>query len=81
MFYSRQVFLQINCWIDPQFDLRVEEWGLVQKDTGMHPILMDMPPALAELSGVYIIEWLLILFPPLPLIFFPIMRRVALQNL
>ena len=36
MFYSRQVFLQINCWIDPQFDLRVEEWGLVQKDTGMH---------------------------------------------
>ena len=33
-----------------------------------------------SMAGVYKVERLLISFPPLPLIFFPAMRRVALQN-
>ena len=52
MFYSKQVFLQMNRWKDPQFDLVAEQWGWVQKDTRMHPTLMDMPPALAELLKI-----------------------------
>ena len=31
-------------------------------------------------AGVYNVEWHLILFPPLHLIFFPATRRVALRN-
>ena len=47
-FHSRRVFLQVNQWKDPQCDLLAEEWGWVRKDTGLHPVLMDMPPAPAE---------------------------------
>ena len=43
-FHSRRVFLQTN-----QCDLLAEEWGCVRKDTGLHPVLIDMPPAPAEL--------------------------------
>ena len=48
-FHSRRVFLQVNQWKDPQCDLLAEEWGWVLKDTGLHPVLTDMPPAPAEL--------------------------------
>ena len=51
-FHSRRVFLQTNQWKDPQCDLLPEEWGWVRKDTGLHPILMDMPPAPAELLKI-----------------------------
>ena len=51
-FHSRQVFLQTNQWKDPQCDLLAEEWGRVRKDTGLHPVLTDMPPAPAELLKI-----------------------------
>ena len=51
-FHSRRVFLQTNQWKDPQCDLLAEEWGWVRKDTGLHPVLTDMPPAPAELLKI-----------------------------
>ena len=51
-FHSRQVSLGINQWKDPQCDLLAEEWGWVRKDTGLHPVLMDMTPAPAELLKI-----------------------------
>ena len=51
-FHSRRVFLQTNQWKHPQCDLLVEEWGWVHKDTGLHPVLMDMTPAPAELLKI-----------------------------
>ena len=51
-FHSRRVFLQVNQWKDPQCYLLAEEWGWVLKDTGLHPVLTDMPPAPAELLKI-----------------------------
>ena len=51
-FHSRRVFLQTNQWKDPQCDLLAEEWGWIRKDTGLHPVLTDMPPAPAELLKI-----------------------------
>ena len=51
-FHSRRVFLQVNQWKDPKCDLLAEEWGWVRKDTGLHPVLMDMTPAPAELLKI-----------------------------
>ena len=51
-FPSWRVFLQVNQWKDPQCYLLAEEWGWVLKDTGLHPVLTDMPPAPAELLKI-----------------------------
>ena len=51
-FSSWRVFLQVNQWKDPQCYLLAEEWGWVLKDTGLHPVLTDMPPAPAELLKI-----------------------------
>ena len=37
---------------DPQCDLLAEEWGWVSKDTGLHPVLMNIPPSSAELLKI-----------------------------
>ena len=51
-FHSRQVFLQTNQWKDTQCELLDEECGWLRKDTGLHPVLMDMPQVPAELSKI-----------------------------
>ena len=46
------MFFQTNQWKDPQCDLLAEEWGWIHKDTGLHPILTDMPPAPVKLLKI-----------------------------